>query len=117
MSTFGHVVFMLFIVVYGSPLPKLIFVYGNPLSSFCGLRKSELNHLRKSTFGSWFTFQALILTDLYSNQLNDAYTYRCMTNMTSTTQKMKNEKLRRDIITCVNVEEWRKEEGDHRKKQ
>jgi len=40
-----------------------------------------------------------------------------MTNMTSTTQKMKNEKLRRDIITCVNVEEWRKEEGDHRKKQ
>jgi len=33
-----------------------------------------------------------ILTDLYSNQLNDAYTYRCMTNMAATTQKMKNYK-------------------------
>jgi len=28
---------------------------------------------------------------------------------------IKNEKLRMDIITCVNVEEWRRKEGDQRK--
>jgi len=43
-----------------------------------------------ATSDLWFTFQALIPTNLCSNQLNDVYTYRCMANMTATTQKMKN---------------------------
>jgi len=55
-------------------------------------RLPELNHLRKLTSGLWFTFQALILRDLYSNHLNDTYTYKCMTNMVATTQQMKNYK-------------------------
>jgi len=38
-STFGCAIFMLFMMVYGSPLPKFILVYGSPLPSSCGLRK------------------------------------------------------------------------------
>jgi len=39
-STSSGVIFMLFIVVYRSPLPKFILDYGSPLPSSCGLRKS-----------------------------------------------------------------------------
>ena len=91
-STSDCVIFMLFIVVYGSPLPKFILVYGSPLPSSCGLQKSTfgIKSLAEVDFRFMVYVSGIDTTDLYSNQLIDAYTYRCMANMTATTQKMKN---------------------------
>jgi len=52
-STFGCAIFMLFTMVYGSPLSKFILVYGSPLPSSYGLRKltSKIKSLAKVDFG------------------------------------------------------------------
>jgi len=52
-----------------------------------GSRLPELNHLRKLTSGLWFMFHSHIYIPINTKNV---YTYRYMTNMAATTQKMKN---------------------------
>jgi len=85
---------MLFMVIYGSPLSKLDFVYGSPLPSFYGLRK--LTSGIKSLAEVDFRFVIYVSLKIYPS-INTKNVY---THGKHGSNNTKNEKLQKDMITC-----------------